>query len=196
MRKGSAMNGTVRGLAIAGISVGALLAAAGCGVTGAGHPTAATFNAATSPKAQQTHAAQPAAPSPALPSPAASSPVAPATPAGATSTAPAGSYQGLHFSSPAAAMTYLTAAYNSDNTAELHAVTTPGSYEQLTQMRSEAVNLQLQYCTANRNRGDYNCYFSHDYPASLHQSGHGASTMLVAPADNPGWYMYTLVECG
>lgn len=93
-------------------------------------------------------------------------------------------------------MTYLAAAYNSGNAAALHAVTTPASYADLAQMQSEAVNLQLQYCTADASRGDYYCYFSHDYPASLHQSGHGASTMLVAPANNPGWYLYTLVECG
>lgn len=93
-------------------------------------------------------------------------------------------------------MTYLAAAFNSDNVAALHAVTTPGSYLALTQMRSEAVNLQLQYCTLDANRGDYYCSFSHDYPASLHQSGHGGSTMLVAPADNPGWYLYRLVGCG
>ena len=93
-------------------------------------------------------------------------------------------------------MTYLVAAFNSDDAAALHAVTTPSAYEELTQMRSEAVNLQLQYCTADAHRGDYYCYFSHDYPASLHQTGHGASTILVAPAENPGWYMYSLVGCG
>ena len=93
-------------------------------------------------------------------------------------------------------MTYLVAAFNSDDAAALHAVTTPSAYEELTQMRSEAVNLQLQSCTADANRGDYYCYFSHDYPASLHQAGHGASTILVAPAENPGWYMYSLVGCG
>ena len=105
-------------------------------------------------------------------------------------------YQGPHFISPESAMTYLAAAFDSGNTAALHAVTTPASYQELTQMWPEQVNLQLQYCTADANRGDYHCYFSHDYPASLGKSGHGASTMLVAPADNPGWYMYTLVECG
>jgi hypothetical protein len=93
-------------------------------------------------------------------------------------------------------MTYLAAAFNSGSAAALHGVTTPGSYEELTQMHSEAVNLQLQYCAADANRGDYYCYFSHDYPASLHQAGHGASTMLVAPAENPGWYLYAHVECG
>jgi hypothetical protein len=93
-------------------------------------------------------------------------------------------------------MTYLAEAFNSGDAAALHAVTTPSSYNELTQMRSEAVNLHLQSCTANENRGDYYCFFSHDYPASLNQAGHGASTMLVAPADNPGWYMDTLVACG
>jgi len=93
-------------------------------------------------------------------------------------------------------MAYLAAAYNSNNAVALHAVTTPGAYAELTQMRSEAVNLQLQSCTVNAGRGDYNCYFTHDYPASMHQTGHGASTILVAPALNPGWYMDALVECG
>ena len=93
-------------------------------------------------------------------------------------------------------MTSLAAAFNSGNAAALHAVTTPNSYLELTQMRSEAVNLQLQNCTPDANRGDYYCYFSHDYPASLHQTGHGASTLLVAPAENPGWYLYEVVECG
>ena len=93
-------------------------------------------------------------------------------------------------------MTYLVAAFNSDDAAALHAVTTPSAYEELTQMRSEAVNLQLQSCTADANRGDYYCYFSHDYPAGLHQTGHGASTILVAPAENPGWYMNSHVGCG
>ena len=93
-------------------------------------------------------------------------------------------------------MIYLANAYNEHDATALHAVTTPQSYRELTQMRSEAVNLQLRYCTLDRGRGDYTCYFSHDYPASLHQSGHGASQMLVAPALNPGWYLYGNVECG
>jgi hypothetical protein len=93
-------------------------------------------------------------------------------------------------------MTDLAAAYNSDNDAALHAVTTPNSYLELTQMWSGPVNLQLQYCTADANRGDYYCYFSHDYPASLHETGRSVATVLVAPALNPGWYLYTVVECG
>jgi len=192
------MNRTVRGLVIAGISAGALVAAAGCGGTAPGHVTTARLNTVTHaapPAAQQADATQPAS-QPTLPSAASSAPDDPAAPALAPSKPPAAGYQGPHFTSPESAMTYLTAAYNTGNAAALHAVTTPGSYGELTQMRTEAVNLQLRYCTADASRGDYYCYFSHDYPASLHESGHGASTLLVAPADNPGWYMYALVECG
>lgn len=93
-------------------------------------------------------------------------------------------------------MTYLAAAYDGQDITALRAVTTPQSYRELTQMRSEAVNLQLRYCTPDRGRGDYICYFRHDYPASLHQSGHGASEMLIAPALNPGWYLYAVLDCG
>jgi len=192
------MNGTVRGLVIAGISAGALVAAAGCGGTAPGHLATARLNAdthAASPAALQAHPTPPAS-QPAPPGAVISASDDPGAPAPALSTPSAAGYQGPHFTSPESAMTYLTAAYNSDNAAALHAVTTPGSYGELTQMRSEAVNLQLEYCTADASRGDYYCYFSHDYPASLHESGHGASTVLVAPAENPGWYMYALVECG
>jgi hypothetical protein len=93
-------------------------------------------------------------------------------------------------------MVYLASAYNGHDAAALHAVTTPQSYRELMQMRSEAVNLQLRQCTLDRGRGDYFCDFSHDYPASLHKSGHGGSEMLIAPALNPGWYLYGIVECG
>jgi len=93
-------------------------------------------------------------------------------------------------------MIYLASAYNGHDDAALHAVTTPQSYRELMQMRSEAVNLQLRQCTLDRGRGDYFCDFTHDYPASKHQSGHGASEMLIAPALNPGWYLYGIVDCG
>src|SRR5215472_16754808 len=110
--------------------------------------------------------------------------------------APSG-YTGPHFGTPQAAMGYLTSAYNGDNQVALHAVTTPQAFGQLTTMRSEAVNLQLQSCVpSGSGRGDYVCTFQHDYPVSLHQSGHGSSRILVAPAENPGWYMYTLLDCG
>jgi hypothetical protein len=93
-------------------------------------------------------------------------------------------------------MIYLARAYNGHDIAALHAVTTPQSYRELMQMRSEAVNLQLRYCTLDRGRGDYTCYFRHDYPASLHRSGRGGSEMVIAPALNPGWYLYGILGCG
>ena len=93
-------------------------------------------------------------------------------------------------------MIYLAAAFNEHDATALHAVTTPKSYRELMQMRSEAVGLRLRYCAPDSGHGDYVCYFRHDYPASLHKSGHGASTMLVAPALNPGWYLYGILECG
>jgi hypothetical protein len=94
-------------------------------------------------------------------------------------------------------MGYLTSAYNGNDPAALRAVTTPHAFSQLTAMRSEAVDLQLQSCVpSGSGRGDYVCTFQHDYPASLHKSGQGSSRILVAPAVNPGWYMYTLLDCG
>jgi len=93
-------------------------------------------------------------------------------------------------------MIYLAKAYNRHDVTALHAVTTPQSYRELMQMRSEAVNLELQQCRLDRGRGDYFCDFRHDYPASLHQSGHGGSQMLIAPAQNPGWYLYGILGCG
>jgi len=94
-------------------------------------------------------------------------------------------------------MGYLTSAYNGDDPVALHAVSTPQAFRQLTTMRSEAVNLQLQSCVpSGSGRGDYVCTFRHDYPPTLRESGHGSSRILVAPAVNPGWYMYTLLDCG
>jgi len=62
-------------------------------------------------------------------------------------------------------------------------------------MRSEAVNLRLRRRVPT-SRGDYTCYFRHDYPASMHKSGHGAAVFTAAPALNPGWYMYMFNACG
>ncbi len=93
-------------------------------------------------------------------------------------------------------MTYMARAWNGHDLRALRAVTTPQSYRELTQMRSDLVNLRLRRCTLNHGRGDYICSFRHDNPASLHKSGHGTSEMLIAPALNPGWYLYEVVDCG
>lgn len=89
-------------------------------------------------------------------------------------------------------MTYLAAAYNHHDNAALHAVTTPGTFRQLMGMRSEAVDLRLKMCRAT-GLGDYSCTFTHNYPG---QAGHGSSDMIAAPALNPGWYLYQILDCG
>jgi hypothetical protein len=100
-----------------------------------------------------------------------------------------------HFGTPQQAMTYLAAAYNRDDVAALHYVTTPAAFQNLMAMRSEAVNLQLRYCSPT-GHGDYTCYFRHDYPKSLHRQGHGSSEFIAAPALTQGWYMYFFEDCG
>jgi len=95
----------------------------------------------------------------------------------------------VHFDTPQAAMRYLADAYNRGDNVALHHVTTPESFKEVQAMHSEAVSLKLEYCTAT-GHGDYHCYFQHRYPKSFHNNGYGASFMVVAPALNPGWYMY------
>jgi hypothetical protein len=92
-------------------------------------------------------------------------------------------------------MTYLAAAYNSNDLAALHQVTDPGAFNELQAMRSGAIHLRLRYCTPNSRRGDYTCYFRHDFPPSEHESGHGEAVFIAAPALNPGWYMYLFQSC-
>ena len=101
-----------------------------------------------------------------------------------------------HFATAAGAMRYLAHAYNLRDTVALHEVTTPGSYRELKLLRSQAVDLRLKSCSRNPGRGDYTCQLAHDYPASMHQSGHGSATFIVAPALNPGWYLYEVADCG
>jgi len=127
------------------------------------------------------------------PSPAATAPAAAPTPPASSPTRPSG-YTGPRFDTPQAAMTYLAAAYNSGDITALHYVTEPRAFSRLMSMRSDALNLQLQYCTHNP-RGDYTCYFRHDFPASEHKSGHGQAVFIAAPALNPGWYMYQFQSC-
>jgi hypothetical protein len=85
-------------------------------------------------------------------------------------------------------MRYLANAYNRDDVTALHYVTTPSSFNALIAMRSEAVDLQLKSC-APTGHGDYNCVFRHRFPKRMHDSGHGESDFIAAPAINPGWYI-------
>ena len=91
-------------------------------------------------------------------------------------------------------MTYLADAYNAGDLTALHRVTEPRAFSRLMSMRSDALNLKLKDCTPNP-RGDYTCYFRHDFPASEHKTGHGQAVFIAAPALNPGWYMYQFQSC-
>ena len=108
-----------------------------------------------------------------------------------------------HFATPEAAMTYLAAAWNAKDLVSEKHVTDPGARVQLDEMRSEAVNLRFNRCDRHvqdgTDMGDYICYFKHDYPKDTPTTmagGIGDSTVLVGPADTPGWYMTVFQGCG
>jgi hypothetical protein len=93
-------------------------------------------------------------------------------------------------------MAYLAAAYNSDDMTAMHAVTTPQAFSALLAMRSSDANLQLESCTA-RAQGDYICSFRYTYTdttASGQNSQTRSAMAIVAPALNPGWYMYKFIS--
>lgn len=100
----------------------------------------------------------------------------------------------MPFGSPLAAMRYLAAGYNKGNLSAVRHVTSPTARADLIAMRATAVNLTLESCTREAS-GNYVCAFRHDFPTHLHRQGHGAATVLVAPADKPGWYMSALIDC-
>jgi hypothetical protein len=138
-----------------------------------------------------------ATPAPAAAAPAATDPVTtsrPTTPA----TSPPRTHPAphrLYFATPQASMRYLAVAYNHNDLAALKHVTTPVARSNLLFMRPNADNLRLVGCTANAGRGDYTCAFTHDYPAAMHQTGHGQAHFTAAPADRVGWYMTVLNDC-
>jgi hypothetical protein len=118
--------------------------------------------------------------------------------------APTPSASAVHFDTPEAAMRYLAAAYNRDDLAALKKVTNPTARDALEAMRTQAVNLRLESCE-RQPTGVYECDFRHDYPpgyspdadhAAEEQHDGGHATFIVAPADNPGWYMTVLLDCG
>lgn len=174
----------LRRLSVAAVAAFTLAAGTACASTApsahvavAASPRSAA--AAQRPATGSSHAAETPAAAPAPP---------------ASQPALASGYAGPHFDTPQAAMTYLAAAYNSDDITALHHVTEPRAFSRLMRMRSDAVNLRLESCTANP-RGDYTCYFRHDFPASEHKPGHGEAVFISAPALNPGWYMYQFQSC-
>ena len=152
--------------------VGAVLLLAGCGSASGGPGTAGVGGPAT---ATTTAAAVPSAP---------------------PSTKPAAS-KPPHFDTPEAAMRYLTSAWNRNDIVELKHVTDPSARVQLNAMHSEATNLKLTSCT-KRPQGDYDCIFSHDFPAGYQhpKKSVGEAEFIVGPADTPGWYMTVFQHCG
>lgn len=111
-----------------------------------------------------------------------------------------------YFDSPEAAMRYLASAWNRQDLVALKHVTNPIARELLEVMRHEAVDLRLDHCTANDDRKDYDCTFTHGFPAGYtghdHRAGYaesdkpGTAVFVVGPADRSGWYMTVLVSCG
>jgi hypothetical protein len=106
--------------------------------------------------------------------------------------APAANAASVHFTTPLEATRYFAAAVNSGDNTALHQVTTPASFKAVAGMRSEVRDLRAQSCTAT-GRGDYNCILSYQF---RHQQGSSSWDVIVAPADNPGWYVYQYVVGG
>jgi hypothetical protein len=163
------------------LAFAAAVAVTGCTArTTVAHPSAAPVPAAATPVATTPPPTlTPASPRPA-PKPTPRTPTAPPRP---------------YFTTPQAAMRYLTVAYNHNDLVALGHVTTPVARANLLAMRRTAINLRLVGCSANVERGDYVCGFTHDYPASMHLSAHGHAHFTAAPADKYGWYMTILNDC-
>ncbi len=90
-------------------------------------------------------------------------------------------------------MAYLAAAYNSDDTTAMHAVTDAQAFTSLQAMRSSEADLRLVSCTP-RQQGDYVCSVRYSGPASTSTPEHGGAMLIMAPALNPGWYMYRFIS--
>jgi hypothetical protein len=104
---------------------------------------------------------------------------------------------GPHFATPEAAMRYLASAWNRGDLVELKHVTDPMARFALDDMHREATNLKLDHCTENKGEGDYECFFTHDYPIGYKGARKaGTAEFTVGPADRPGWYMTYFEECG
>lgn len=103
-------------------------------------------------------------------------------------------------------MRYLATAWNKRDQVSLKHVTTQSARDALEVMRAEAVELRLSSCARNTDRQDYDCTFTHGFPAGY--KGHpedagyarsadsGTATFVVGPASRSGWYMTVLESCG
>jgi hypothetical protein len=154
-----------------------------------------------------------APPVPPVASPPASTPPSVPTPANPPSVprpsaVPVAAGSAPHFATPDAAMRYLVAAYNRhDIASEMH-VTTPDSRAALETERQWVNTFSFHSCTVNPGGGDYSCQF--DMVSKVKKATNddfnpfgddvvenmGEITVLVAPAQRPGWYMYFNEGCG
>jgi hypothetical protein len=108
-----------------------------------------------------------------------------------------------HFATPQQAMTYLAAAWNTDDVQEIDYVTDPEGRAQLDSMASLMVDLRFTSCSENPT-GDYTCYFSHRITPSTSPTTYpnpmgyppGEAVFTVAPATGPGWYLTLVIHCG
>jgi hypothetical protein len=191
-----------------GVSSGLVLLAAGCAAPAAtaSHATGAP----TSPAAATITSTPPTPRATVLPTPTPTpspSPTSIPTP----TAVPVADEQSPHFATPDDAMRYLVAAYNKDDVrAEMH-VTTPDSRDALEAERQWVKSFSFRDCTQNPGGGDYSCVF--DMVELVNTPSPAASappidgfgnavgamneiTVLVAPAQRPGWYMYFNEGCG
>lgn len=174
------------GLAVAGLAVVAL---AGCTAAASTHSHRGTLIANEQPTYLSPTQLSSPSPSPSQ------SPVEHFTQPIAVPDCPYSQGPSPHFTTPEAAMRYLAAAWNRRDLASLCHVTNPYARNLLYDMHREAVNLRLDHCVRNYD-GTYECYFDHDYPASMHKKGTGHATFDVAAAARPGWYMTVFEGCG
>jgi hypothetical protein len=98
-------------------------------------------------------------------------------------------------------MTYLAAAWNTNNMANLKHVTQGAARQLLLGMHHEAVNLKLKSCAPREGgKGDYLCTFTHDYPkwvsAKDRRATGGQAQFIAAPSSSVGWYMFAYESCG
>jgi hypothetical protein len=94
-------------------------------------------------------------------------------------------------------MRYLADAWNRNDVAALKHVTDPSARYELDAMHSEATNLRLDRCEFQKQRGDYECFFKHDFPKGYTGTERrGVAQFTVGPARRPGWYMTVFESCG
>lgn len=92
----------------------------------------------------------------------------------------------VRLATPLSATRYFAAAVDDGDLTALHQVTAPAAFKQVMGMRGGVRDVRAQSCTAT-GHGDYDCSMSYQFRK---QGGTGYWNVIVAPAINPGWYVY------